>query len=96
MTKKIQFQNPEFSGELRFHYNSSNERVLKYAEINGETYKKLYLRGLSAFPLAETDEQGIVIFYIYGPDGLLAKEIDTETNYIIQDHPNGIDFHSTG
>lgn len=73
---------------LAFSYDQNGQRVVKTLRGDGEVAAKLYVRGTSLMPLAETsrgtsnrDSQ-----YIYGPDGLQGLLTGGRRYTVVRDH----------
>jgi RHS repeat-associated protein len=71
---------------MKFFYDSNDERIMKKALNNGNEMKKLYLHGLNPFPLATFSDSEFASFFIYGPQGIVAKIQNDDCNFVIKDH----------
>ena len=74
---------------LSFHYGGQNQRVLKEVQQGGESpERKLYVRGISAYPLVELTTGGATtpVLYVYGPGGLVAMRRNGTTYGLVKDH----------
>ncbi len=80
---QVNNENPEY---IYYSYNSSGERVMKQANLQGGILKTAYLRGLGDYPIFEVDESGNVLNYIYSPTGLICKIKNNDEFYVIKDH----------
>ncbi len=80
---QVNNENPEY---IYYSYNSSGERVMKQANLQGGILKTAYLRGLGDYPIFEVDESGNVLNYIYSPTGLICKSKNNNEFYVIKDH----------
>jgi RHS repeat-associated protein len=84
LTQKIETEN---DGYFAYHYNTSNERICKNLHLpDGNVLTKIYVRGLSNYPLFETSNGDNPTFFIYGLNGLIAKHRLDKTDYIVKDH----------
>ncbi|MDR7666091.1 RHS repeat-associated core domain-containing protein [Methanosarcina sp. Z-7115] len=78
--------------KLLFNYGENNQRVYeKYQNSDGSTVflEKLYLHGLSSYPLVEkTKINGTekTVCYLYGLNGMLAYLDDGKLYYPLKDH----------
>lgn len=73
---------------VSFRYGGSNERVLKQVQNGANEEKKLYIRGVSAYPLCEltAGKAKSTSFYVIGPRGIVQMRRNG-TNYgILKDH----------
>ncbi|MDW3196362.1 MAG: RHS repeat-associated core domain-containing protein [Cytophagales bacterium] len=74
-----------------FQYGANNQRVMKRADPSGSApeVKTMYVRGLSDYPLVERiNDNGTIKkrFYIYGPMGLVASNIDNIDYFHVKDY----------
>jgi RHS repeat-associated protein len=73
---------------LAFSYDQNGQRVLKTLRDNGEVAAKLYVRGTSLMPLAESSRgtnQGHSQ-YVYGPGGLQGLLTGGRRYTVVRDH----------
>ncbi|MBY0293286.1 MAG: RHS repeat-associated core domain-containing protein [Alphaproteobacteria bacterium] len=73
------------SDEIRFEYNSNNQRILK----SSTALSKLYLHGLNASPLIEKIKQELLpeyaVLYVYGNNGLIGFIRDNMFYLVLSD-----------
>jgi RHS repeat-associated protein len=78
--------NDDEDNYTKFYYDSINERIMKKNISNVSEMKKLYIHGLSSFPLATFSDSEFASFFIYGPKGIVAKIQNDNCHFVIKDH----------
>lgn len=78
----------ETNSKVSFQYDAGKNRVLKTSSAeHKDSTTKLYIRGLSAYPLHEQmKETGAVHQYVYGPNGIIASLEGNNTYFYLKDH----------